>query len=560
MAYTISHEFTHFIEDWSGEKFRIFANALFEELGKSKVDVDAMVEAKLEQARGRKEYKGKTEEQLYDIAYSEVVAECCETMLTDTNALKKLSTNLKAKDQTLWNKIAEFFRGLADRLKKAYKDANLSPDSEIANQAKDTIRNVEKLRDLWAEAGADAITSYNAAAERDTGAKKAAGDGGVKYQARSNGPFDDAEISAIQSIGRKSINSFTSSDIQKTEAFAKRYWQEMGTKSPFFRAWFGDWRVNDQTPVQIADRPGSTRGIQHNDDTGWDIQVSGQVFNETKSHKSTVSREAVPYLPYINDIVKKSVLLDSVGVGKGKTKSGNSLLMHSLYAVSDIGNGPEVLRLYVEEMNDPNSGDTKKRAYQLHNIEKAFAASVRVQGNAPSSLTNTANAIRTVSDLFAAVKNMDANFIPNAESKVVNADGTPMIVYHQTANEFTIFDPRHEGAGTRDSDTPFGIFLKSSDKDIGLKGGKQMALYASIKNPLVVQNRQELTQKLSKLSQDYKQAYEDLRKLNADYQQKFDDAKEAWRNYMVEWRKEHPDASRTALYDDEQFNKLFRMT
>lgn len=98
---------------------------------------------------------------------------------------------------------------------------------------------------------------------------------------------------------------------------------------------------------------------------------------------------------YINDIVKNAVLLDSFGLKNGK--SPDSLLMHSLYAVADIGNGQEVVKLLVEEMNAPGSGTTKKRFYQPQNIEKAFAASVRVQGkatsSAPSSVTNTANAI-----------------------------------------------------------------------------------------------------------------------------------------------------------------------
>lgn len=96
-------------------------------------------------------------------------------------------------------------------------------------------------------------------------------------------------------------------------------------------------------------------------------------------------------LPFINDIVKNAVLLDSFGLKNGK--SPNSLLMHSLYAVVDIGNGQEVVKLLVEEMNDSCSETTKKRSYQLRNIEKAFAASVRVQGKATSSVTNTANAI-----------------------------------------------------------------------------------------------------------------------------------------------------------------------
>lgn len=100
-------------------------------------------------------------------------------------------------------------------------------------------------------------------------------------------------------------------------------------------------------------------------------------------------------LPFINDIVKNAVLLDSFGLKN--EKSPNSLLMHSLYAVADIGNGQEVVKLLVEEMNDPGSGTTKRRSYQPQSIEKAFAASVRVQGkatsSAPSSVTNTANAI-----------------------------------------------------------------------------------------------------------------------------------------------------------------------
>lgn len=59
---------------------------------------------------------------------------------------------------------------------------------------------------------------------------------------------------------------------------------------------------------------------------------------------------------------------------------------------------------------------------------------------------------------------------PANASKVVNADGTPKVVHHQTGGLFTVFDTRREGAGSRDEGTPFGIFLKSSDRDIGLSG------------------------------------------------------------------------------------------
>lgn len=300
-----------------------------------------------------------------------------------------------------------------------------------------------ELEELYAEGLADA--SGTGRAETREGAKKAAPEGGVKYQARSNGSLDEAEIEAIQKIGRRSLNSFTSADIRATEALARRYYQEMGEKSPFFRAWFGDWRANDNdTAVQIATQQADARGSVLNADTGWNVQISGKVFNETKNHTASYNVAAQKYLPYINDIVSKAVLLDSFGVDSKKAKSSNSLLMHSLYAVADIGNGPEVLKLFVEEMNNPNSSDTNKRAYQLQNIEKYRAAEKSSQKTA-SSISSAAGTIHTVADLFAYVKSQDSHFAPNPPSKVVNADGTPKVVYHGTNAEFTVF---HSSNGT----------------------------------------------------------------------------------------------------------------
>ena len=33
---------------------------------------------------------------------------------------------------------------------------------------------------------------------------------------------------------------------------------------------------------------------------------------------------------------------------------------------------------------------------------------------------------------------------PENASKIVDREGEPMVVYHQTANDFTVFDPRHK--------------------------------------------------------------------------------------------------------------------
>lgn len=243
----------------------------------------------------------------------------------------------------------------------------------------------------------------------------------------------------VQSIERKSVNKFTGADIRKTEKLAQRYYQEMGAKSPFFRAWFGDWRANDSTAVQIANRTGDARGEVTNADTGWTIRVSAKVFVETNAHKAKANTGAMRYLPYINDIVRKAVLLDTYGMGK--SKSAGSLLMHNLYAIVDDGNGTALLKLYVEEMNDVNTEATGKRAYQLQNIENQQLA-VTGSGNSLAVSNSTAD-VNTVADLFAAVKRKgELKNAKSVNSLLLNADGSPKIMYHGSPNSFTVFDIR----------------------------------------------------------------------------------------------------------------------
>ena len=70
------------------------------------------------------------------------------------------------------------------------------------------------------------------------------------------------------------------------------------------------------------------------------------------------------------------------------------------------------------------------------------------------------------------------------DSRTKDGQGRLLVLYHQTNAEFTEFDTQREGAGARDNETPHGIFLKPTDENIGLKGDKQMRLYANITNPL----------------------------------------------------------------------------
>ncbi len=53
---------------------------------------------------------------------------------------------------------------------------------------------------------------------------------------------------------------------------------------------------------------------------------------------------------------------------------------------------------------------------------------------------------------------------PKSASKVVDGNGEPLVVYHQTGNDFTVFDTKHTGAGEFDSEMPTGIFMKPTNR------------------------------------------------------------------------------------------------
>ena len=100
----------------------------------------------------------------------------------------------------------------------------------------------------------------------------------------------------------------------------------------------------------------------------------------------------------------------------------------------------------------------------------------------------------------------------------MDGNGEPLVVYHQTGNDFTVFDTKHTGAGEFDSEMPTGIFMKPTSDSIGLRGNKQMALYANIRNPLTVNNRAELVRFYEKNIDGYKDARENINDIDSEYE------------------------------------------
>lgn len=195
MLFTMAHELTHFIKQWSPAKFKVLANFLMKQYGENGVSVDALVRRRM-----KKTGLG------YDAAYEEVVANSMESMLSDGNVAEKLA-ELKKQDRGLWNKIRQFINSWVDKLRAAYK--GLTPDSlegKIVYEMKDAA---ERLQTLFSEALEEASENYQASGKQ----KNTANDGGISKFSLME--FEDGKRFVDVQMDANVFDGMTVSDMNK---------------------------------------------------------------------------------------------------------------------------------------------------------------------------------------------------------------------------------------------------------------------------------------------------------------------------------------------------------
>lgn len=172
MLYTVSHELTHFIQEWSPAKYDVLCEVIMDGYARAGISVDQLVREQIIKAAEN----GRTIS--YEEAFDEVVADSMESMLADGRVIEMMA-ELKQRDKSLWEKICDFFTELLEDLKamvNAYK--HHKPNSKEGRMVADMQEVIDKIQPIFAEALLDA-----GAANR-TATKNTAENSGVKYQAR----------------------------------------------------------------------------------------------------------------------------------------------------------------------------------------------------------------------------------------------------------------------------------------------------------------------------------------------------------------------------------------
>lgn len=149
IAFTLSHELVHFIKKWSPQKFNIFAEFLMEQYASHGVSSANLLKQKMVEL--------KTTDA--DLAYEEMIADACETMLLDSNAVVKLM-ELRKSDLELFEKIKLHIYKILNDIREAYKSLGYQPTSDEAKALLGMKDVLEKFYSLFEEAAVDATKNY----------------------------------------------------------------------------------------------------------------------------------------------------------------------------------------------------------------------------------------------------------------------------------------------------------------------------------------------------------------------------------------------------------------
>lgn len=543
---TASHELTHFIKEYNPAQYEQLRDFVVERLTEAEdVDLDTLVQR----------HQKNQPELSYDEALDEVVADGCQMMLKDSQAAaalakqnRSLAGNIRSWLRKWVKKLQEAFRGLtaqkpeAQALTRYAKEMQKIWDDALVGAA----RNLQQSEAETASGEETASTRGKASARDGESAAQ------VRYEVRESKDKDivsvkqqlkasESELSKMPVVSRKNVTA----DIERMSTKQRLEWAVAELRASGYR----------------VERP-----------NGNTIEFSPKDINS-----------GLRYLSGAGEIAAYSALPAVLKRGKEIYREANhkgrgygTITFAAPVEINGVrGNMAVVVR------------QTKGQRYDVHRIlmpdgsafvfqEKANAVSTTVGGitEAASSSGGTTPTINTASKDSIRPGNEKSNtkfsvrdsagreltpaqqeFFRN--SKARDENGNLLVMYHQTDGDFTVFDTEHKGAGTGDDETPFGVFLKKTSRDIGVRGKKQMQLYANIQNPLRVDNREQLVQSLARMSEEYASLKAESGNIDKEYGAKFEKAKRAFVDFLTRWRKENPDAPARAAYNAEGFDAAF---
>ena len=548
---TALHEAGHMIKKTNPTEWRTLSDFVSDYLVRKGVDLNKMIDRTIERYDNR--LQADEYENTRDAALEEIVCDTLMSIASDEKALnialstKQNKSKIAAAIKTLINKVKEWLIG---------KSTNYGAKAF----AKD-LEALENLAQRFSEAADTAKENITEQTEVHNGEKIDV----EKYSMGSTDNIVQAEFEKkVDEIEKNTYNS----DDAVIMGITPKILQKIGL-APLPLA----MTKNHIYSVAVSDTRAKSEGRYHKNtnyhNLGFDTVKD--IYNKISDPLMVIAHpDFAVKKNKSKDSTHKVVVLVDLSVGGKQVIAPITVDYEGMYNNTHID-----VNLVATYFDKDNINDYIKEAIALETMGKTgffYLDKKRTQNifkksgyQLPSRLKNSGSdiIIRPIDDNVNRKINkitQSKQFIrwfgdwqnsPAKASKVVDNNGEPLVLYHQTEKEFTTFDTKQKGSGEFDSEMPTGIFMKPTNNDIGVGGNIQMPLYASIKNPLIVNNRSELVKFYDKNVQGYTKAKSAIDSVNEEYKAKFnEEMKRENEEYQKLWN-----AKKNGEISEEEYQK-----
>lgn len=548
---TALHEAGHMIKKTNPTEWRTLSDFVSDYLVRKGVDLNKMIDRTIERYGNR--LQADEHENTRDAALEEIV---CDTLMSIASDEKALNIALSTKQNK--SKIAAAIKSLIAKV----KDWLIGKSTNYGAKAfaKD-LEALEKLAQRFSEAADTARENITEQTEVQNGERLDV----EKYSMGSTDNIVQAEFEKkVDEIEKNTYNS----DNVVIMGITPNILQKIGL-APLPLA----MTKNHIYSVAVSDTRAKSEGRYHKNTNYHNLGFDAvkDIYNKISDPLMVIAHpDFAVKKNKSKDSTHKVVVLVDLSVGGKQVIAPITVDYEGMYNNTHID-----VNLVATYFDKDNINDYIKEAIALETMGKTgffYLDKKRTQNifkksgyQLPSRLKNSGSnvIIRPIDDIVNKKINnitQSKQFIrwfgdwqnsPAKASKAVDNNGEPLVLYHQTGKEFTTFDTKQKGSGEFDSEMPTGIFMKPTNNDIGVGGNIQMPLYASIKNPLIVNNRSELVKFYDKNVQGYTKAKSAIDSVNKEYKAKFnEEMKRENEEYQKLWN-----AKKNGEISEEEYQK-----
>ena len=222
---TLSHEITHSMKDTSPELYAQYSEVVLGALY-SKGELDGLVTREFNRLRDSGRHEGKSDSEIYDAAYDEIVARSSEDMLADPKAIEKICRENRSVGEKILEAIDRFISTLKNILSGDVEES-VHLEAELL---RDMLKEYEAARELWVKALADSAETRAALSEAGDVARdgEAEAEGGLQFNEAAE-PIEIDLNEEYESYGLEKLNDYVYVQRKINETLGEEGFFDSGT-------------------------------------------------------------------------------------------------------------------------------------------------------------------------------------------------------------------------------------------------------------------------------------------------------------------------------------------